>query len=139
METFSKSDVTYHEFQMYKYIDSLSLPFVPKLISFDEASHVLTMQKINGMNLSDMFGEKFKDVPGNFIEDARRMIATLHVNNVVYPDITGYNFILEKETDKLWLVDFEHSFFRGFSSYNEHNDFVQQFIRGIKSWNPYFA
>ena len=63
----------------------------------------------------------------------------LYENNIVYPDITGYNFIVEEITEKLWLVDYEHSFFLLFSSYNEHNQFVEEFIQGKPSWNPYFA
>lgn len=139
MKTFTKTDVTFHEFQMYQYIHSLHLDFVPELLSYDERTHTLTMQRIDGMSLSDMFGEKFEDIPENIIEECRIIISSLYDEYVVYPDITGYNFIIEKQTEKIWLVDFEHSFFRGFSSFNEHNDFVQQFIRGQKTWNPYFA
>lgn len=139
MKSFAKTKVTFHEFQMYQYIHSLHLDFVPQFLSYDETTSTLTMQRIDGMSLSDMFGEKFENVPENIIEECRSIISSLYDAHVVYPDITGYNFILESKTDKVWLVDFEHSFFRGFSSYNQHNDFVQQFIKGKMCWNPYFA
>lgn len=139
MLSFIKTDVTFHEYQMYKHIDSLHFDFVPKLLSYDSNKHTLTMQKIDGMSLSDMFGENFEEVPENIVEECRIIISTLYDQFIVYPDITGYNFIIERNTNKIYIIEFEHCFFRGFSSYNEHNDFVQQFIKGKKTWNPYFA
>jgi len=139
MNTFIKSEVTFHEYQMYHYVDSLHLDFVPKLLSYNEKSHTLQMQRVDGMSLSDMFGEKIESIPENILEECRIIVSTLYDQYIVYPDITGYNFIIENKTEKIYLVDFEHSFFRGYSSYNEHNEFVQQFIKGKRSWNPYFA
>jgi tRNA A-37 threonylcarbamoyl transferase component Bud32 len=139
MKTFLKKNVELKEYQMYKYIDSLNLSFIPKLIKYDELKRELTMQKIEGMNVSDMFGELYHLVPSDITFEARTIIRVLYECKIIYPDITGYNFLIEKETNKIWLVDFEHSYFRTENSYDENEYFVNQFMRGKKSWNPFFA
>lgn len=140
MKTFTKTDVTFHEFQMYQHIDSLHLPFIPKLIKYDPAKKTLTMQHIQGMTLSDFYGENFDVLPDRVTDELRDMISTLYGNNIVYPDITGYNFMLEEGTDNFWLIDFEHCYFSGATSYMNHTTFVREFISGKQNcWNPYFA
>ena len=140
MNTFIKTGVTFHEFKMYEYIDSLNLYFVPKLISYDASSKKLTMQFIKGMTFCDFYGDNFEDIPSSVKNEVRDIIGTLFDYNIIYPDITGYNFMVQDRTEKFWLIDFEHCFFRGAHSYNEHNKFVEDFIEGkVNSWNPYFA
>lgn len=140
MNTFIKTDVTFHEFKMYEYINSLNLFFVPKLINYDFARKELTMQRIQGMTFSDFYGEKFDDLPSSVKSEVRDMIGILYDNKIVYPDITGYNFMVEDKTEKFWLIDFEHCFFYGAHSYNENNKFVDDFLDGtVNSWNPNFA
>ncbi len=125
---------------MYKLIDSLNLHFVPRFVGYDPFNKTLTMQRIQGMNVSDFYGESFSNVPQSVVSEARSIIRTLYENNrIVYPDITGYNFILEKGTEKIWLIDFEHCIFRDSCTSNEHIKFVEEFIGGKNSWNPYFA
>lgn len=140
MNTFIKTGVTFHEFKIYEYINSLNLYFVPRLINYDASSKTLTMQFIKGMTFCDFYGEKFDDLPAGVKNEIRNMISNLYENNIIYPDITGYNFLVQDRTEKFWLVDFEHCFFHGAHSYNEHNKFVEDFIEGkANSWNSYFA
>ena len=56
--------------------------------------------------------------------------------NIIYPDITGYNFI--EHDNKIWIIDFEHSFFRTKDKENVNEKFVKKFIQNPLEWNPYF-
>jgi len=87
---------------------------------------------VNYMNVADYYGEKDADITPELFQKIRKIIKTLYDNNVVYPDITGYNFIEYKE--KIWIIDFEHSNFKPLLQ----DDFVVQFINGTNKWNPQF-
>ena len=76
---------------------------------------------------------KFQD---EFFKAVRVIIQLLYDSGVVYPDITGYNFIESKRNDKtkLWIFDFEHA-----EVYPKKPDeFVEEFLSGTNSWNPDF-
>jgi len=141
-----KGNVSLQEYRMYRYIDSLDLNYVPKYYYYDHSNKKLKIQKINEMNISNMYGESIKKVPKKVIKQIRNLIKELYDIGIVYPDITGYNFIEDKQ-GKIWIVDFEHCFFIG--TYNrsdknysnaerEHIDFVEKFINGHNGWNPEF-
>lgn len=54
----------------------------------------------------------------------------LYNHGIVYPDITGYNFI--ESQGKIWIIDFEHAY--------TVDPFVIQFIRERgETWNPQLA
>jgi tRNA A-37 threonylcarbamoyl transferase component Bud32 len=146
-----KKNVQTKEYRIYKYLENLDLPFVPKLYSYDKKTQTLKTQKINGLNLSDLYGEKWENIPDNIMEKVRDIITKLYEIGIIYPDITGYNFIQDHQS-KIWVVDFEHCFY--FNNYNinpiettiedkeqqSHIEFVIQFcFENIQSWNPHFA
>ena len=89
--------------------------------------------KIPNMSVSDFYGEGFLCVDNNTIDKIRETITILHQQHIVYPDITGYNFI--EYDGKVWIIDFEHAHFMT----NTKNVFVERFIGGLQSWNPLFA
>ena len=75
-----------------------------------------------------------------FLEDSTEKIIqkTINLMNsylVEYPDITGYNFMLDK-SDNLWIIDFEHAKCRDIQEPTD--DFVLKFINGCNEWNPEF-
>ena len=136
-----KSNVSFHEYSIYKYINELNLSFIPKLIDWSE--NTLKIQRIPNMSISDMYGERIEDVPERIITEIRNIIKILYDNGIIYPDITGYNFI-EDNDGKIWIIDFEHSFYNDFTtSYSaekdEHIKFVKKFMNGTKKWNPWFT
>jgi len=141
---FIKKDVTLYEYTMYKQIHEIGFPFVPKLFEWNEGGKTLKMQRIPQMSIADMYGERFEDVPQRITDEIRGIIRELYDNGIVYPDITGYNFI-EDDNSKIWIIDFEHAFFNNFmTSYSsekeEHLTFVKKFINGkVNRWNPWFA
>ena len=132
---YTKSNVEFHEYNMYNYIQQLNIVLVPKIINYDRQTKIMQMEKISGMSVSDFYGEEIEKVPNNIINRIRNIIHTLKLNNIIYPDITGYNFI--KSNGELLIIDFEHVYF-GFNS-AQSDPFVEEFLNGTESWNPDFA
>ena len=105
-------------------------------VSYDKDKKELTMEKISGMNLSDFYGENIIDVPCNIIKEVQTIIKTLKFYNIIYPDITGYNFI-EDKNGVVWIVDFGHAYIR--EPEQPVDSFVLDFLNGHNGWNPEFA
>jgi len=134
-EYYTKQNVSFHEYQMHKYIYDLSQSIninVPRIINYNIESKTLIMEKINHMNISDYYGENINNIDNNIIDKIRDIITILYDHNIVYPDITGYNFI--EHDGQIWIIDFEHASFMT----NKKDTFVEEFINGLHSWNPRF-
>jgi tRNA A-37 threonylcarbamoyl transferase component Bud32 len=127
-----KHSVSLKEYEMHKYVQRLGIVNVPKILAYDRDTRIMLMERVNYMNVADYYGEKDADITPELFQKIRNIIKTLYDNNVVYPDITGYNFIEYKE--KIWIIDFEHSNFKPLLQ----DDFVVQFINGTNKWNPQF-
>ena len=144
---FSKPNVSESEYKMQLYIYKLNILNVPEPISYDKTTKIFKMKEINGMSLSDYYGEKSTDIDSNIFKSIREIIKTLYDVGIVYPDITGYNFIAEYDdqneiTNKLWIIDFEHARFYDPNYYdlNDSNDeYVKNFIDGLDSYNLEFV
>lgn len=148
---FIKDNVSQREYKMYKYLHNMELSFIPKLYKYNKNSQQLTTQRIIGQSVSDFYGEDFELAPQKIILQIRDIIRQLYNIGIVYPDITGYNFIVDKES-KVWIIDFEHCFYlnnsqnieNGISDNDipdkdEHMEFVVNFaFNEKKSWNKYF-
>ncbi len=130
-----KQDVTQHEYEMHKYIYNLKLSgvYAPKIVSYNKKTKEMIIMKIGNMNISDWYGDSCKKISNELFDKIRQIIKTLYDNNIIYPDITGYNFI--EYDDKLWIIDFEHSYFK----INKRTQFVDKFINGLNRWNPEFT
>lgn len=132
---FVKKNVSFHEYNMHLFIYHLQIANVPKIISYNKHLRRMTMEKIQGMSLSDYYGEKFSKIPKSVNQQIRNIIKNLQEKNITYPDITGYNFVYDQNNDKIWIIDFEHCYF----DFEKSDDFVNKFIKGVKNhWNPYF-
>ena len=142
-EVYVKKNVCNNEYKLYKLLQSRYPNFIPEFISYDNVKKELIMSKIKNLCISDMYGEKFNDIPYELIQQIRNIIKILYEDGFNYVDITGYNFI-EDTNGKVWIIDFEHCFCKG--SYNILNDlekkyikFIEDFIyNNIDSWNPDF-
>ena len=146
MPPFIKRNVAHNEYFMHSWAYSLLKDLskkedtnikilIPKIISYDKKSKVLIMQTIHGDNLSNIYGEDIKEVPIKFIKIIRKFLYVLHQYMVEYIDITGYNFMLDKQKH-LWIIDFEHATTR--RPTDIPNPFLQEFMNGKLSWNPEF-
>jgi tRNA A-37 threonylcarbamoyl transferase component Bud32 len=127
-----KHSVTLKEYEMHKHIQSLGIVNTPKILAYDRDTRIMLMERINYMNISDYYGENDTDITPELFARIREIIKTLYDNNVVYPDITGYNFI--EYNKKIWIIDFEHAKFKPLVQ----DDFVVKFINGENKWNPRF-
>jgi tRNA A-37 threonylcarbamoyl transferase component Bud32 len=129
-----KQGVKQHEYNMHQHINLLGVVNSPKIVNYDAQKQVMVMEKIGNMSVSDYYDEYAKGVPKPLMKKIQQIVKTLYDNNIVYPDITGYNFI---EFDgKVWIIDFEHAQFKPLVE--EPDDHVELFINGLHEWNPQF-
>tara|TARA_B100000886_G_scaffold293061_1_gene219122 strand:+ start:1005 stop:1430 length:426 start_codon:yes stop_codon:yes gene_type:complete len=132
-----KKGVSLHEYTMHKYIQSLEIVNLPKIVSYDLHNKMLTMEKIPNDCVSNVYGENDEDVDEEIYNQIRKVITRLYENDIEYPDITGYNFI--EYQNKLWIIDFEHTKFCDTTKKdNNHTKFIKKFIKGHNGWNPEF-
>lgn len=108
---------------------------VPKIYNYDSENKRLSMQIIYGDNLSNIYGEDIENVPKKLINIIQKTINLMNSYLVEYPDITGYNFMLDKG-ENLWIIDFEHAKCRDIQEPTDN--FVLKFINGTNEWNPEF-
>uniref|UniRef100_A0A6C0D8P9 non-specific serine/threonine protein kinase n=1 Tax=viral metagenome TaxID=1070528 RepID=A0A6C0D8P9_9ZZZZ len=132
MEEYTKHNVELHEYNMHKYVYDLNIVNIPKIISYDEKTKIMIMEKIPFMNVSDFYGEDAINISNELFNNIRNVIKILYSNNIEYSDITGYNFI--EYDDKIWIIDFEHSQLEP----DTFNPFMIKFINGFNDWNPDF-
>ena len=133
---FIKENVSLEEYKLHKYIYNLDIVDVPEPISYDKKTLKLTMQQIPNMCISDYYGEKAENVPDKLFEKIREIIKTLYCHNIIYPDITGYNFI--ELGPKVWIIDFGHARYVSNLEEKEKEEFIMKFIDGYNGWNPDF-
>jgi tRNA A-37 threonylcarbamoyl transferase component Bud32 len=137
---YTKHHVSFKEFAMHDYIYNLSLESngilnVPKIIDYNADTQTMVMENVPHMCVSDFYGESADNISTDLFDQIREVIRFLYANHIIYPDITGYNFI---ECDgKLWIIDFEQSDFKT----HEKNIFVDNFVSrdDYCKWNPWFA
>jgi tRNA A-37 threonylcarbamoyl transferase component Bud32 len=96
-DVYSKLNVEFHEYNMHNYIYHLGIANVPKIISYNKKTKLMEMEKIPSMCVADIYGENFSDLPDWIKKQIIHIIQTLKFHNIIYPDITGYNFIEYKE------------------------------------------
>jgi tRNA A-37 threonylcarbamoyl transferase component Bud32 len=144
--TFVKHNVGYNEYFIHQWTISLLKNLskkkdtninihIPKILTYDPIKKILTMQKIHGDNLSNIYGENIETVPIKLIQIIRQLLDLLNQYLIDYIDITGYNFMLDKN-ENLWILDFEHAKCRNENDMT--NPFLLEFINGKLLWNPEF-
>ena len=135
MKTFIKSNVSLSEYILHKNIYELDIVKIPKIYAYDENNKIMLMEKIDGINISDNYGENNNDTPNEIYDTIRKIIKKLVDINIDYIDITGYNFIIDKNED-IWIIDFEHTYIRKPNTCS--NEFISKFLDGHNGWNPQF-
>jgi tRNA A-37 threonylcarbamoyl transferase component Bud32 len=135
---FIKKEVYLNEYTMHKYIQSLEIVNIPKIISYDLHNKIMIMEKIPNDCISNMYGENDNDIDIEIYEEIRKIIKRLYDNEIEYSDITGYNFI--EYQNKIWIIDFEHAKFCDYSQNKsiESVGFIEKFMNGHNGWNPEF-
>jgi tRNA A-37 threonylcarbamoyl transferase component Bud32 len=140
LKTHIKQGVSPKEYYIHSELYELSKVYkclnVPRILNYNQDTETMTTVCVGTSNVSDFYGEESHKVPRRIFKAVRVIIQLLYDSGVVYPDITGYNFIESKRNDKtkLWIFDFEHA-----EVYPKKPDeFVEEFLSGTNSWNPDF-
>ena len=116
--------------------------FAPRIERIDGL--VVQMESVNGACLADIYTDDPKKVPDFVWAEIHRILAVLYeVEGIEYVDITSYNFMLETETNKVWIIDFGDAYYSNVVKTEEErkpiNWFLREVLDGEKSWNPDFA
>ena len=130
-----KQNVNHREYFMQKYIYNLDIVNLPEIIEYNDESKIMVMKKVGKHNLSDQYGENATDVPKELFDQVIKIVRTLVLHNIEYPDLTGYNFV-EDSDGTVWIIDFEHSSMM--TSKQVNNIHIQNICNGYKVWNPEF-
>ena len=130
-----KQNVNHREYFMQKYVYQLDIVNVPEIIEYNDESKIMVMRKVGKHNLSDQYGENATDIPKELFDQVIKIVRTLVLHNIEYPDLTGYNFV-EDSNGKIWIIDFEHSSLMTTTLVN--NIHIQNICNGYKKWNPEF-
>ena len=131
---YTKENVSLCEYKIHKYVYNLNIVNVPKIKSYNKKTKQMKMVRVGTMSVSDYHGETSEHISEELFARIRNIIQTLYDNDILYIDITGYNFI--ENDDKLWIIDFEHATY----NYPRKTDvFVEKFLEGHNGWNPEFV
>jgi serine/threonine protein kinase len=110
---------------------------VPLVLSYREEIRVLLMEKIlDGSTVADWYGEADESTPPEVYAQVRAVVRQMEGAGISYPDITGYNFIMqcddpeENDDKRIVLVDLEHS------EFGPPGEFMRRFLDGHDGWNP---
>jgi predicted Ser/Thr protein kinase len=111
--------------------------FAPRIQHID--GNMVQMDKINGVCLADIYTDDPTLVPDWIWEEIHRILAILFEREgIEYVDITSYNFVLEIETNKVWIIDFGDAYYTKSIDGIADNWFLRDVLDGEKSWNPDF-
>jgi tRNA A-37 threonylcarbamoyl transferase component Bud32 len=130
-----KQNVSFAEYAIHKMVCEMGGINVPKIYRYNANDKSMRMQRLYGLSVADMFGDKIENVPIYIINAIRDVILKLYLSNIYYPDITGYNFMFIH--NKIWVYDFGHAICSGTVPPNV--EFIKEFIDGKNEWNPEFA
>jgi predicted Ser/Thr protein kinase len=115
--------------------------FAPRIHRID--GNVVQMDEIKGHCLADIYTDDPAKVPDFVWAEIHRILAVLfECEGIEYVDITSYNFMLETDTQKVWIIDFGHAYYSTTPQTDNKkpiNWFLQEVLDGEKSWNPDFA
>ena len=131
---YTKENVSLCEYKIHKYVYNLKIVNVPKIKSYNKNTKQMKMVRVGTMSVSDYYGDSAEHIDDELFARIRNIIRILYEHDILYIDITGYNFI--ENGNKLWIIDFEHA------TYNhprKTDEFVEKFLEGHNGWNPEFA
>jgi RIO-like serine/threonine protein kinase len=116
--------------------------FAPRIHRVD--GDVVHMDSIKGACLADIYTDDAARVPAWIWAEIHRILAVLfECERVEYVDITSYNFMLESDTNKVWIVDFGDAYYTTAPLQDgvrrPLNWFLKAALDGEKGWNPDFA
>lgn len=132
---FVKAEVSNQEYTIQKMVYDSGLGIkTPRIIEYDADARVMTMQKIEGSNLYDLYGQPFEEVSKEEQDRIREMIGLLYYQlGIVFVDLTSFN-VMKDRNDELWLIDYGHAKYHEDAKDTEHK-YVLAFLDGEEGWN----
>ena len=129
---YTKENVSLQEYKIHAYVYDLGIVNIPKIVHYDKITKQMVMVKVGLMNVADFYGSLAADITADMFARIRAIIQTLYDHDILYIDITGYNFVESGNT--VWILDFEHARYNA----KRKNAFVERFLGGADEWNPEF-
>ncbi len=124
---FGKGDMSKEEVALQRMAASLHVaPSIHSTVSYN-GMDVHLMYRVPGMSLADFYGEDA--VPVQAWDEVRRILQCLWNAGIEYRDITPYNFMIEPETGKIWVIDF------GDARRVPVSSALQKVLCGVNEWN----
>jgi len=97
----------------------------------DDVGYLL-MERIDGKSLYELYGDKASNIPTYIWKSIHSIVHKLYYADIHYVDITPYNFIIESNSNKVYIIDF------GDAYECKINWFLKEFLDGENSWNSDF-
>ena len=135
-EKFVKEQVEYNEFALALLASKAIGIKTPKILSYNEQTKVMIMNKMKFSNVADFYGDGDDKTPDYIYTKIRKIIKKLYDYGIIFPDITGYNFLLEEKSENIWIIDFGHAYVK--APDQPDDEFIIKFINGKNGWNPNF-
>ena len=98
------------ELSAYKRFDELKVDFVPELISYNEESLSLTIERIDGPNLSELLETCSEYDLVSIIDQIIEIDSFLYKNRINSLHISPTDFIYHKDKNRLYIIDFEYTY-----------------------------
>ncbi len=134
-DTYTKKNVDKNEYQLAHIARKILGINTPRIFSYNAKTEIMISKKIDRCCICDLYGEKDENTPPKIYDKIRVIVFKLLEADIIYPDITGYNFI-EDKNGVVWIVDFGHAYIR--EPEQPVDSFVLDFLNGHNGWNPEF-
>ena len=133
VDLYTKHNVEHNEFVLALLTEKALGIKTPKILSYNENNKTLVMIKKQFSNVADYFGDEDNKTPDYIYAKIRKIVKKLYEYGITYPDITGYNFLIDKN-ENILIIDFGHAYVQ--SPDLPGDEFVLEFINGKNWWNP---
>ncbi|MHA1988356.1 MAG: hypothetical protein ACW98D_17110 [Promethearchaeota archaeon] len=108
----SHEDAFTSELTAYKYFNKIRWAWAPRLLAFDTERKQLKIQRINGSSLSETIKNNLTiDIP-YVIDQLVELDRSLWIHRINCLHICSDDILLEKNTSKVYLVDYEYTLLR---------------------------
>jgi len=137
MELFTKLNVKPLEIELQRLVAE-KYHFSPQILSVDGST--VTMEKINGNSLFELYGDNPRHVPDWIWDEIHRILAILYEREgIEYIDITSFNFMVNVDSKSVYIIDFGHATYTIVGKDERpSNWFLKEALEGAREYNPDF-
>jgi len=99
----------WREVKAFQRMEQAKVDFVPKLISFDDSTLTLHMEKIVGLTLTAFLENEGIQAYDSIVEQLVHIDGYLYDNKINYMYASPMDVIIQNKTGKLFIIDFEYT------------------------------